>query len=94
MKRKLGPTEGFPVRVRGVVYPSQRAAATALGVAEKTVRNALDAGRADMIGITGNGRPGKPCTYRGVEYPSLTAAAIACGVSDKTVANDIRRGAA
>ena len=94
MTRKLDDRDGFPVRVRGVVYPSQRAAARALGVSEKTVRTALDAGRADMIGITGNGRPGKPCTYRGVEYPSLTAAAIACGVSDKTVANDIRRGAA
>jgi hypothetical protein len=94
MKRKLGPTEGFPVRVRGVVYPSQRAAATALGVAEKTVRNALDAGTIDLVGLLVAGRPGKPCTYRGAEYPSMTAAAIACGVSDKTVANDIRRGAA
>lgn len=45
LTRKLGDTEGFPVRVRGVIYPSQRAAAKALGVSEKTVRNALDAGR-------------------------------------------------
>ena len=90
MKRKLGPTEGFPVRVRGVVYPSQRAAATALGVAEKTVRNALDAGTIDLVGLLVAGRPGKPCTYRGAEYPSMTAAAVACGVSEKTVRNHMR----
>jgi predicted transcriptional regulator len=90
MKRKLGPTEGFPVRVRGVVYPSQRAAATALGVAEKTVRNALDAGTIDLVGLRGPGTPGKPCTYRGAEYPSMTAAAVACGVSEKTVRNHMR----
>lgn len=86
MKRKLGP-DGFPVRVRGVVYPSQRAAASAMGVSEKTVRNALDAGTIDLVGLLVAGRPGKPCTYRGAEYPSMTAAAIACGVSEKTVRN-------
>lgn len=82
--------DGFPVRIRGVIHPSQRAAATALGVSEKTVRNALDAGTIDLVGLRGAGRPGKPCTYRGADYPSMTAAAIACGVSEKTVRNHMR----
>ncbi len=74
---------GCPVRIRGILYPSQRAAALALGVTEKTIRNALDAGRIDdtALGLRRGGRPGKPCVFRGKRYPSMHAAALDAGVS-------------
>ena len=78
---------GFPVRIRGITYPSQRAAARALGVCDATVRKALDAGRIDEVGlnIRRGGHPGTPCLYRGKAYPSRAAAAKACGVTKAAV---------
>lgn len=73
-----------PVRIRGVVYPSQRSAAKAFGVHPNTIATALDQGRVDEIGIVvrrGGGQICKPCWYRGAHYPSRKAAALACGVS-------------
>lgn len=40
-----------PVRIRGVVYPSYRAAAEALGVTQSTVSKAVSIGRADSVGL-------------------------------------------
>ena len=76
-----------PVRIRGVDYPSQSAAARALGVDLSTVTKALAAGKADGIGLRRNkgGNPGKPCVYRGRAYPSICAAAHDWGVSERTV---------
>lgn len=81
-----------PVRIRGIVYPSQRAAAAALGVTEKTIRNALDAGRIDDtgLGLRRGGRPGKPCTFQGKRYPSMHEAARDTGVSVATVSKAVR----
>ncbi len=75
--------KGCPVRIRGVLYPSQTAAALALGLHPGTIAKALDAGRVDEVGlgIRRGGQPGKPCIYRGKAYPSRKAAALACGVS-------------
>ena len=86
-------TAGLPVRIRGITYPSQRAAARALGVSERTVRNALDAGRIDEVGTreAKGGPGGVPCTYRGQVFPSRIAAAIACGVSSKAVYRAVGR---
>lgn len=74
---------GCPVKIRGVVYISQRAAALAFGLHPTTISTALDAGRIDEVGlvIRRGGHPGKPCVYRGNPYPSRKAAAVACGVS-------------
>jgi hypothetical protein len=82
-----------PVCIRGVFYPSQSAAARALGVSEKTIRNALDAGREDDTGLSKRrgGRPGKPCFYRGKSYPSLTAAARVCGVTTAAVSKALAK---
>jgi len=89
-------TEGFPVRIRGVTYPSHRIAARALGVSERAVRNALDAGRVDEVGLRRKkgGAHGIPCVYRGQEYPSQIAAAIACNVSANSVHRAVRRAMA
>lgn len=78
---------GCPVRIRGVIYLSQRAAARALGVTESGLRRALEMGCVDEVGlgIRKGGRPGKPCFYRGKRYASISAAALACGVSRAAV---------
>ena len=84
-----------PVRIRGVDYPSQKAAARALGVHPATVTRALDLGRIDEVGqpVWRGGRPCKPCLYRGRRYPSVTAAAMAHGVSLAAVSKANRRAA-
>lgn len=86
-------TAGLPVRIRGVTYPSHRIAARALGVSERTLRLALDAGRVDQVGLRRKkgGAPGVPCVYRGQEYPSQIAAALACNVSTNSVYRAVRR---
>lgn len=89
-------TAGLPVRIRGVTYPSQRVAARALGVSERAIRNALDAGRVDQVGLhpKKGGAPGIPCVYRGKKYPSQIAAALACDVSPTSVYRAVRRAMA
>lgn len=84
--------KGCPVRIRGVIYPSQRAAALAIGVNVGTIANALDAGRIDEVGlgIRRGGQPCKPCVYRGRSYPSRKAAALDCGVSVAAVSKAAR----
>jgi hypothetical protein len=74
---------GCPIKIRGVLYISQRAAALAFGVHPATIAKALDAGRIDEVGLVKRrgGQPCKPCVYRGKAYPSRKAAALACGVS-------------
>ena len=59
VKINRGDEKGFPVRIRGVVYATQRAAARGVGVSEKTIRNALDTGTVDLVGkgYRKNGRP-------------------------------------
>lgn len=84
-----------PVRIRGVDYHSQAAAARALGVATSAISIALDEGRIDTVGLRlkSGGRPGRPCWYRGKRYPSRTAAANACGVSVAAVSKAVKAAA-
>lgn len=86
---------GCPVRIRGVTYHSQRAAARALGVSERTLRNALAAGREDEVGLRPavGGPRGVPCDYRGQLFPSRIAAAVAFDVSENAVYRALRRAA-
>ena len=82
----------MPIRIRGVLYPSARAAATALGVHWRTVLRALDDGRLDEVGLQRRrGHPGVACTYRGQSFPSMTAAANACGVTLPAVSKAVRK---
>lgn len=93
----MRPRIGYPVRIRGTVYPSVAAAARAVGVSRVTIDRALDEGWIDQIGIIRRkgGQPCKPCIYRGERYPSVTAAAEAHGVSKSAVsAANMRRRAA
>lgn len=85
-----------PVRIRGVDYPSQVAAARALGVHPTTLQQALCRGKQDGVGLglrPAGGRPGNPVTIRGVWYPSQQAAATALGVTREAITLAIRRGA-
>lgn len=76
------------VRIRGVDYPSQAAAARTLGVSYTHVCRALDRGDADSIGISRF----KSVTIKGVEYPTASAAARALGVTPGTVVKAVQRG--
>lgn len=78
-----------PLRIRGVDYPSIRAAAQALGVSYSTVANALDRGTLEYIGMgTKSPAKGNPIavTIRGIAYRSNVEAAAALGVSRQAVA--------
>lgn len=83
-------TPASPVRIRGVVYPSVKAAAEALGVSPKTVYGAVWRGREDMVGL-GVGKP-MPVTIRGVTYQTARHAAEALGVTVHAVHSGLCHG--
>lgn len=74
------------VTIRGTVYPSQRAAADALGVKPATIAAARDAGTLDYVGLGPVSGERKARTSRretiigGEVYASRTAAAQALGL--------------
>ena len=82
-----------PCRIRGVLYPSQRAAAQAIGVHESAICNALANGRENRIGRRGESLQ-KPCLIDGKRYPSRKAAALALGVTRAAISKRIRRRSA
>lgn len=85
------------VEVRGVVYPTVRAAAEAFGIGTNTIYQLLEKGRADMIGM-GRARPNnggyrcKPFTIAGVTYRSQQDASVAIGRNKDYVSWAIRKG--
>lgn len=85
------------VEVRGVVYPTVRAASEAFGIGTNTIYQLLEKGRADMIG-TGHARPNnggyrcKPFTIAGVTYPSQQEASEAIGRNKAYVSWVMRAG--
>jgi len=66
-----------PTRIRGITYPSMRAAADAIGVSYKTVWSAVESGRADSCGLGLGPRAGKPHRFAGTAYPSRRQAYLA-----------------
>lgn len=71
-----------PVEIRGIVYPSHKAAAEALGVSISSISHGLrKRGSADRVGLglvggpLGNKNRAKPITILGCEFPSRTIAA-------------------
>lgn len=74
------------ITVRGVTYPSQKAAACALGVSQSTVGSAKQRGALDTVGLglLQKGCEGvrkKPIRMDGVEWPSHAALAEHIGVT-------------
>lgn len=73
---------GKPITIRGVTYPSQRAAAKALGLADATISQAKDEGRLDLIGTDVRApHRGVPVEIGGVEYVSNRDARRHTGLS-------------
>lgn len=87
----------IPTRIRGVDYPSMKAAAIALGVKPPTVWKAAERGTLDSVGLC-VGTVDKvglrhPCWYRGKLYPSHIAAALDNGVTRACVSQSVKRAA-
>ena len=78
--------EPVPTLVRGVLYPSQKAAAEALGVHYTTIHKALEDGRLDRVGLKPRGIGiSKKVVIDGVEYRSIRQAAKATGLSKERI---------
>lgn len=86
-----------PTRIRGVDYPSMRAASQALGVTHGAIWYAMESGALDRVGLGIKGITAawmslrKPCWFRGKRYHSQAEAARANGVSGATVSLSIKR---
>ncbi|QNN99773.1 hypothetical protein P67b_00014 [Ruegeria phage Tedan] len=84
-----------PVRIRGVDYPSQKAAADALGVSSWTIHYRLNRGTMQDLGAT---RPKTgpvsaiPCIVHGVRYKSMTEAKKVLRLSNGAFETLIRKG--
>lgn len=91
------------IKIRGVTYPSVKAAAEANDVRIDAIYSALNRGRIDEVG-TGKSRR-KQITLNGFTFPSISAASVALGfgrtylgkalvngskISQKRVANAIK----
>lgn len=87
----MSKKDPIPTTVRGVVYPSQCAAARALGVRQTTVNKAARIGTLDNLG-TGLPNYRKPITVNGVEYPSTRHAERAHGIVNGLLARAVRDG--
>lgn len=76
-----------PVTVRGVSYPSQAAAAEALGVAPSAIYGALERGTLDSVGLGRARHNLVPMQIGETVYPSAVEASRATGVNVKTLRN-------
>lgn len=88
--------QGNPVEVNGIVYPSQSAAAAALGVTERVISYHLgkhpDFSRIGKRSGGGKGGRRTPVTILGREWQSVTALANHVGVAHSTMWKWIREG--
>jgi hypothetical protein len=84
-----------PVTIRGVTYPSQKAAAEALGVSTQAITQAVRRGTTDNVGLGPLQKGCEPVrlykiTLGGVPYPSHKAAAEALGVTSTAISNYLK----
>jgi DNA-binding MarR family transcriptional regulator len=84
------PRYTCPVKIRGVLYNSQKEAAEAIGVTQSAIYRALQNGTLEKCGVHNRNR--KPVTIRGVYYESQTAAAKALGLRQTNIAKAVRNG--
>lgn len=88
------------VEIRGVIYPSAKAAARALGVSTATVYCALCRGDIDRVGLgvdyrkraTKGGRPPKPIIVAGRRFNSQADLARAIGRSPRALRVSLQAG--
>lgn len=84
--------EAVPVIVRGVLYPSQSAAARALDIPQSTIFALLERGNLDGAGLGRNHDRKEPITADGTPHNSIAEAARANGHSVNSV-RALRRSA-
>ena len=78
------------IRIRGVTYPSVKAAAEALGVTVYAIYSALTRGNIDTVGL-GTSRP-QPVTLDGITFPSIRAASLALGFTRTYLGKVLSKG--
>lgn len=84
--------EPVPTLIRGVLYPSQRAAAQALGISLTSVQKAMDEGRLETVGLNLRGpRMSRRVCVNGVWYPSHRRAAAKIGMPQWAVSRLVAR---
>ena len=77
-----------PTVIRGVEYPSQRAAARALGIAQASVSKCVARGTLDRCGLFLKDGNAKVTTFRGMTFKSQRLAAEHFGVSVHVVSRE------
>lgn len=78
------------IKVRGVVYPSVKAAAAALGITANAVYSALGRGNMDTVG-TGQNKP-QAIQLDGLSFPSIRAASLALGFKRTYLSKVLSKG--
>lgn len=78
------------IKVRGVVYPSVKAAAEALGITANAVYSALGRGNMDTVG-TGKNKP-QSIQLDGLSFPSIRAASLALGFKRTYLSKVLSKG--
>lgn len=91
-KEGKGKAAAMPITIRGVEYPSQHAAAKAVGVSPVAIHKAKIAGRLDTVGLKPARTEAVPVSVRGEVYRSQYAAAKALNLSKTTIYNALERG--
>ena len=76
------------VLIRGTIYETELAAATAFGLTVAYINQMLDQGKADSIGLGrgGNKYKSEPYTIEGLTFSSMRAASIALGFRPNRIA--------
>lgn len=80
------------ITIRGVEYPSPRAAGDAFGVSRTAIASAKQRGKLDKVGLGNVGRGATPISIRDVEYVSVREAARALGLTAASVRQAKREG--
>jgi hypothetical protein len=78
------------IKIRGVTYPSVKAAAAAHNLTPEAIYSGLNRGDMDTVG-TGKNSP-KPITLGGVRFPSISVASRALGFPRKYLGNVLKSG--
>lgn len=78
MMHRKGSTP-VPITIRGVTYPSHRAAATALGLTTCCISTAKKRGTLETVGTLA--KPPVPVRHKDTIYPTIAAATAATGRS-------------
>lgn len=70
--------KGVPTTIRGVEYPSRQKAADTFGVSVQALRQSMERGTLDRLGLNPRGRGrGRAVEFDGEVYPSISACAKA-----------------